>query len=185
MPRAIKPIAKNILASSPHYIKILRKFNDTYEMNGRVNRKKFFLEVIKPLIPDYSLMAWYGFLQRYEHKVKLLLAEQLAEKAELKNELQTTAQENRLKDLMFSNEQATAMGINAALNAGAEFYRELMLKYKKGDKLTKFEEGCLKDALFKAMRSQDSRIHAIGKVREDNRQEEMMERAFDNAQYDG
>ena len=58
----------------------------------------------------------------------------------------------------------------------------LLKKYKDApEKLETWEKKILADSLFKAMKAQDSRIHAIGKVRDDGREEEKLNRAFEDA----
>ena len=62
--------------------------------------------------------------------------------------------------------------------------KEILKKYKDApEKLETWEKKILADSLFKAMKAQDSRIHAIGKVREDGREEEKLNRAFEDAAY--
>lgn len=181
----MKVLSTNRIVNSLAYPIILEEYNKELKENGKINKKEFFFRVVAPKIPSYSLPAWYQFCKKFESSVGLVSAT-IASKAasgraisngdEMSSELQIT---------MMSNEVATQKGIQSALNAGSMFYEELQRKYSAGEDLTKFEEGCIKDAMFKAMKSQDSRIHAIGKIKQDSRAEEAMDRAFNDAMYNG
>ena len=88
----------------------------------------------------------------------------------------------RLTGNIVSNQEATQRGISYALNLGAKFYEDLMTKYRNDpNSLTAYEQRIMSDSIFKAMKSQDSRIHALGKVREDSREQAKFEHAFQDA----
>lgn len=173
----MKATIKNRIVNDPAYPVIIEMYNKELQEKGKVNKKRFYEEVIKKKIPSYTMSAWYQFIKRFETNVGLVavgVEQQLSSKQDADNGLQAT---------LLTNEQATAKGIKAALNIGARFYNEILRKYQAGEILTKFEESCLKDAMFKAMKAQDSRIHAIGKVREDNREEQKLQKTFEDAAY--
>jgi hypothetical protein len=87
-------------------------------------------------------------------------------------------EEKRLEQNMLSNEIATAKGINYILNIAAEAAERV---FKNPDLITDHKEAI--ELGFKAMRAQDSRIHAIGKIKEDSREEEKLQRIFNEVDY--
>ena len=172
----------NILANSDHYPKILYEYNKEFLEKGKVNNKKFYEEVIKPCLPTYHIQTWYGFLKRFKTSRGIVVIEKVNISHNLLSNNED--QEKNLEKNLLSNSQATQEGIKAALNSGAMFYKQLWERYNRDrNSLTVFEQGCLKDAMFKAMKSQDSRIHAVGKIREDTREQALFDRAFSDASY--
>lgn len=171
----MRALATNKLATSPAYPKILQQYNERLQRDGKVNNKKFFEEVIKPEIPSYSLQSWYFFLKRFKMQTGLVAAEvvpshggTLADAAESEGAVSRT---------LLSNQEATAQAIQRALNIGNDRLAQIM----ENPQLMTAKEAI--DLIFKAMKAQDSRIHAIGKVREDNREQERFDRAFSGAAY--
>ncbi len=81
-------------------------------------------------------------------------------------------EENTLQNNLLSNEMATQLGIQRALNIGASRLKEIL----ENPQLMTAKDAI--ELLFKAMKAQDSRIHAASKIREDNRQQTMFEQAF-------
>ena len=160
----------NVLANSPFYSEILLEFNKRLSEHGRVNMKKFYFDFLKPRLPDYSLQTWYSFLRRFQTQNGLIPTEPTSVVAPVDAE-------KTLSTTIFSNQDATAKGIQMALNIGAKRIAEIL---ENPEKLTTKEAS---DLFFKAMKAQDSRIHAIGKVREDGRQEEKLQRMFSDAAY--
>lgn len=168
-------LSTNKLASSLEYQKILHLYNAEFERSGgRVNDSKFYREVILPLLPKYHLQSWYQFLRRFKTTAGLLAVQVVkgGSRAICKVE------EKRLEQSMLTNEVATSRLIQTALNISAESAKKII---ENPDLLSPKERLGLG---FKAMKAQDSRIHAIGKIREDSRAEEKLQRAFDYATYE-
>lgn len=161
--------SNNKLVHSPHYGTILREYNERFARDGKVNAKQFHEEVVSSLLPHYKLHTWYAFLKRFETSAGLIAANahQTAPPADPTQEART----------LLSNNQATVIGIQSALNIGAARLKELL----ENPELMTAKEAA--DLFFKAMKAQDSRIHAVGKIREDNREQEKFDRAFDGATY--
>jgi len=162
--------------SSIHYVRILEKYNNLLEHDGKVNAAKFFREEIVPLVPGYSASSWFSYLQRTKTAAGLIRIRAAGSLTP------STEQETRLTGNIVSNQEATQRGISYALNLGAKFYEDLMTKYRNDpNSLTAYEQRIMSDSIFKAMKSQDSRIHALGKVREDSREQAKFEHAFQDA----
>lgn len=173
-------LRRNKIVSSPHYAIILSEYNRLFKEHGKVNKLKFFDEFVSKKIPNITPQAWYGFVKKFEGQAGLIAAEVS------NNKTSEVIAEEAVRDLaetLRTNKEAEAVGINNALNVGAALYEKIASKYLSGQTLTQFEESCLKDVLFKAMKAQDSRIHAIGKVREDHRQERILDQIFTNDTY--
>lgn len=170
---AYHPISRNKLANSPHYREILKRYNEEFDKtNGKVVDKVFWKEVIVPLIPDYKLMSWYQFLRRWKDSMGLraVLAKPL-----LPSTVPDLQEQDEFAQRMLSNAEATQQGIKNALNVGTRALMELINNPEFLQKLP------LKDQvelLFKAMRAQDSRIFALGKVREDKREQDKFDHVF-------
>ncbi len=178
MTSTLKALSTNRLATSPHYANILGEYNRQLKEKGKVSAAKFHREVIAPLIPDYKLASWYQFLARFKTTAGLAAANVAVVRGRVSAQgPQNELAENNLEGTLMSNEMATQIGIQRALNIGADRLKEIM---ENPDQMTPKEAI---DLLFKAMKAQDSRIGAIGKVREDNRQEEILHRAFKDAAY--
>ncbi len=177
-------ITKSRLASHPKYAVILHQYNEWLQRDGKVNSLKFFNEVIHPVFPEFHVQSWYLFVRKFKTSAGLIAAQagtqqQIAAGSNADIALQETAR------TLLTNDQATQRGIHTALNLGAAFYEALWKKYNEApETLTDFEKRCLSDSMFKAMKAQDSRIHAIGKVREDNRNQARFDHAFKNAGMD-
>lgn len=175
----IKARSTNHLLQSPAYPKILEEYNKLFkETGGKVNDKKFWEEYVKPRVENYPLPTWYGFIRRFKNDIQGLIV--------VGEPCGTTAaiQEMNLHQNLLSNEIATQRGIKSALNLGAQFYENLWNKYQTNpETLTDFEKRVLADALHKAMKSQDSRIHAIGAIKENDREQAKFDRAFQGAAF--
>ncbi len=172
-------ISTNKLMTSDHGYEILREYNERLKRDGKINRLAFYREFILPRIPDYDVNSWYGFLSRTYKKIG---SSKLPIPLPDETQLEKTHLTGELVNTMLSNEIATQKGIKNALNLGAMFYEALYKKYiEHPDDLTEFEKRVLADSLFKSMKAQDSRIHALGKVREDDREQAKFERAFRGA----
>lgn len=163
-----QPTSRNILVNSPNYGSILAEYNRRFkESQGKVNEKKFWSEIIVPLLPNYGLMNWYQFLRRWRNAAGL--------EAVARIPLLPQGEPNEEQKILLSNEIATQTGINAALNIGNKALMDLVNDPRAMAKLSPKDRA---DLLFKAMKSQDSRIHAIGKIKQDNRDEARFNRAF-------
>ncbi|MFA5792171.1 MAG: hypothetical protein WC884_04025 [Candidatus Paceibacterota bacterium] len=169
----MKTLSTNRLAGSHYYREILHEYNQQLKLSGKVNNLKFYREVILPLIPNYHIQSWYQFLHRFKAPADFVLAE--ARNLSIKDQLKK--EKNKLHVTLLSNETATSLGIQRALNIAADRLIEIM----ENPQLMSAKDAV--DLLFKAMKAQDSRIHAIGKIREDNRKEDMFERVFSEVAY--
>ena len=174
-------ISTNKLMTSPYAYEILREYNARLQRDGKVNKLAFHREVILPKIPDYKQISWYCFLRRAYDKIG---SPNLPVPLPDGQQLDAVHGAGEMVKTLQSNELATREGISHALNLGAAFYAELWTKYKTDpESLTDFEKKIFSDSMFKAMKAQDSRIHALGKVRQDNRDQARFERAFGESVY--
>lgn len=169
----MKALKTNRIVSSPAYAKILHCYNEELRDRGKVNDKKFFETFVKPDIPNYSLQSWYKFLKRFKTEVGLIAAEPT-----LKTSMQVNINAvEGVKKVMLSNQMATASLIQKALNISEEAAQKLIENPELLTTKERVELG------LKAMKAQDSRIHAVGKLREDNREQERFDRTFADASY--
>jgi hypothetical protein len=171
----MKALPSNRLVSSPAYGKIIHQYNEMLQADGKVNNKKFFEKYVAPELPNYSMTAWYQFLKRFKTQAGIIAAEiaNISGAGGLKN-----AQSAELTKTMLSNQAATTAFIQSALNIGAARAKQIL----EHPELMTAKEAM--DFALKAMKAQDSRIHAIGKLREDNREQERFDKAFDNNAYE-
>lgn len=163
----------NRLVTSPAYEKILHAYNDELQAKGKVNNKKFYEEVISKEIPNYSLQAWYQFLVRFKTEHGLIAAEVV--QVVPTTEIGPLPPDQQLVKTLQSNQAATAAFIQTALNIGADRAKQIL----EHPELMTAKEAM--DFALKAMKAQDSRMHAIGKIREDNREQEKFDRTFSDA----
>lgn len=168
-PRAI---STNRLVKSSHYGNILRQYNELYSADGRVNNKKFFEEIIVPLVPDYTMSAWYQFVKRFKVGAGLIAVNAATIVGEAP--IDAAPQERAL----LSNQVATSTLIQRILNISADRAKQIL----ENPSLLSAKEAV--ELGLKGMKAQDSRIHAVGKIREDNREQERFEKAFDGQAYD-
>jgi len=161
---------RNVIGKSPFYAEILTAYNFWLSRDGKVNNKKFFEEVIQSKIPNYGMRSWYNFVKNYTTENGLQPSNQTIDTPpeEIHQEIQTT---------MLSNQEATARLIRSALNISANAAAKIAANPELLSNKEKLEIG------IKAMKAQDSRIHAVGKLREDNREQERFDRAFSDASY--
>lgn len=168
----------NKLVGSKHYGTILREYNKQYSETGRVQGRNFYNEVITPLLPDYSLSAWYQFIRKFKNEAGLEVINKFPSQDLVPGD--PSIEEGKFK----TNQDAISSGISDALTLGATFYNALLKKYNESPaSLEAWERKILADSLFKAMKAQDSRIHAIGKIKESNREEEKMDHLFETGAY--
>lgn len=169
----IKAAKSNALVHHPAYAKILHQYNEDLKRDGKVNNKQFFERVIAPEMPNYPMSSWYRFLKRFklEHGIVEAVLHDGAPRT-IDDEAQTP-----VASTMRSNVIATAEMIQRILNISADAAQKIMDDPSLLTQKERVELG------LKAMKAQDSRIHAIGKVREDNREQERFDRAFDGAAF--
>lgn len=170
----MKALSTNILVNHPAYPKILDAYNTLWTTQGKVNDKKFYEEVILREIPTYKLQTWYSFLERFKTAYGISKAE-ITENGPASVDRMA---ETGVAKAILTVKEAETRGIAAALNIASDRLEEIL---KDPTKMTAKDAI---DLLFKAMKARDSRIHAIGKVREDNREEEKLNRAFSDSAYE-
>lgn len=172
MIKAPKVQPNNRLVNSLAYPIILSQYNELLKTQGKVNNKKFYEEVITQSIPNYSAQAWYQFVKRFKTPVGLVATTvselPLNAAEEAKNEVEVT---------MKTNQEATASLISRILNISDIAARKII----ENPDLIPIEKQI--ELGLKGMKAQDSRIHAVGKLREDNREQEKFDRAFDAASF--
>lgn len=174
----LRQYTKSKFALHPQYPRILALYNDEFQKNnGNVNNLKFYRDVIKPVFPEFGMQSWYQFLARHRTVTGLIVAQALNTLPAISK---GEAEEQFSKNLLTS-EMATQIGINTALNVGAIAFKEII---DDPDVLKKIPPEKRAEFLFKAMKAQDSRIHALGKVREDSREQAKFERAFEGAAFE-
>jgi hypothetical protein len=169
-----KVTPKNRLVNSPAYPKILYSYNERMKEKGKVNDKLFYEEVVSNEVANYSLQAWYQFLHRFKTEKGLIELRCAGPKDVLDN---TGDAETALVTTMLSNQEATASLIQTALNISATAAKKIAEDPSLLTEKERLEIG------LKAMKAQDSRIHAIKSIREDGREAAKFDRAFDNAAY--
>lgn len=164
-------IKTNRLVNSPHYTRILTEYNTRAKL-GKVNATKFFNEVVAPSIPNYSLDAFHKFLKNFKVAGELIAVKTVES---LTNNDPKAAE--TLMNNLSTREAATRTGLLAALNIGSKKIQEAITN---PEALT-FKEGM--QLFFGAMKAEDSRIVAIGKVRKDLREEELFNKVLDEGNY--
>ena len=166
----------NRITKSPHYAKILREYNERFARDGKVNSVKFYNEIIKELVPNYSLQAWYQYLARYKNA-----AGALVELANIRTQppANPNIEENNLQNNVLTAAQASHTALQKALNIGLKRLQELETDPSK----LSFKDAV--DLIFKSMKAQDSRARVIKEVREDAREEEKFNRMLNEDIYNG
>lgn len=172
----MKVLTTNILATHPSYPKIIDRYNADLKEKGKVNAKKFYEQVILPEIPSYSLMSWYQFLRRLKTEYGVAPIEVVASPRAAGD---ITPAEQGAALTLLSNDAATRKLIQSVLNVSAQAAEDMLADPNNISPSTmkSIELG------LKAMKAQDSRIHAIGKLREDKREQDKFDRAFADATY--
>jgi hypothetical protein len=172
--RGMKALSTNRLASSPQYEKILHEYNQEFQRTcGRVNESKFYREVVLPSLPNYHIQSWYQFLRRFKGTAGLISAHVVDQGGRTLS----TDEENRLQVNLLGNDIATRLGIQRALNIGSARLGEIM----ENPQLMTTKDAV--ELLFKAMKAQDSRIHAVAKIKENTRKETEFEHLLEMAAY--
>lgn len=176
----------NVIGSSPYYGEIMKTYNERMQSEGYVNKREFFLEVVKPKV-NCSERTWYGFIKNLELTAGvmdtvrqkkqesdtpqiLLPAEEIGP-----NEIASTQQQ--IVTRMADNATATRNLISRMLNIGADAAQELI---NNPEKLSAEKRV---DIALKAMRAQDSRIFAVAAVKKDRREEKAFQTSFNDAAY--
>jgi len=173
----------NKLTSSPHFPEIINEYQKILAKNGRVNAGKFYLEKVRPVIEDYSCASFYAFIRKFKNVPNrtgeitgLPINSYTPVSAE--NPSEGTEALLNLQKTFSTNQEATAAIVAAALKISAD---ALIKVLNDPDSLS------LKDRIALGatiMKSQDSRVRAIATVKQDKREQEKAERAFQNAAYD-
>jgi hypothetical protein len=163
----------NILANHPSYPKIFATYNELLK-TGKVNNKKFWEEVIVPEIPNYSMMSWYQFLRRFKTEYGLAPSTTSTPMTSLSGDI-----EMEVAKTMTSNQESTAQMVQHILFLASESSKRMT----EHPELATDQDRKNVELGIKIMKAQDSRIHAIGKIKEDSREEEKLQRLFDNATY--
>lgn len=165
-------ITKSTIAKHPRYAEILAVYTQEFAANGgKVNDKKFWETHIHPIAPDFKMISWYRFIRTFRRKSGMVAS----------HAIETIAagpaakEEKKLESTMMTNDAATQLGIRAALNIGAKALESLLADPEALMNMSVKERT---ELLFKAMKSQDSRIHAVGKLKEDGREQAKFDRAF-------
>ena len=170
----MKAAATNRLVNAPCYAKIITLYNEMLQRDGKVNNKKFYEDYILPELPGYHLQSWYMLLKRFKTEAGIVAATiHHGSPATIDSDITAP-----LSATLMNNKDATAKALSLALNIGMDRLQAIM----ENPQMMTAKEAV--DLVFKAMKAQDSRIHAIGRVREDNREEEKMDRAFEGAAYE-
>lgn len=175
----IRAQSNNRLVNSLAYAKILDMYNDRLKRDGKVNNKKFYEEIVSKEIKNYSMQSWYNFVRKFEteagiiaDKISIVNSAKEAGPQAIEGEVSTT-----MVKTMLSNQEATQSLIKRTLNISASAAQDIMENPHLLSPKDRIELG------IKAMKAQDSRIHAVGKIREDSREQEKFDRAFNEAQY--
>lgn len=173
----MKALSTNKLVNNAAYPKILEQYNERLQSDGKVNNKKFWEDVVRKEIPSYSMQSWYFFLKRFKTEYGILKAEVMPDGANLNLPSSTEEGIQKVARTLLSNSQATVNLIQGLLNISADAAREIIEHPEKLSAKDRLDLG------IKAMKAQDSRIHAVGKIREDSREQEKFDRAFEGANY--
>ena len=178
--RMASVVSRSAIAKHPRFPAILEQYNATLNRDGKVNETRFFREHVATEMPETKYINWYQFVKRFRtenglsksiyHPDAVLVTGEGAKQLEV------------LAKTLKNNDQATRNGISNALNLGATFFEALWEKYSTApETLTPFEHKVLSECLFKAMKAQDSRIQALGAIRQDSREQAKFEHAFQDS----
>ncbi len=171
----MKALSTNKLVNHTAYPKILMQYNERLQKDGKVNAKKFYEDIVVKEIPSYSLQSWYFFLKRFKTEAGIVAVEVVNASPGMVSD--ADEEEGKTQRTLMTNQEATTKLIMGMLNISADAARDILEHPEKLTYKERLEIG------LKAMKAQDSRIHAVGKLREDNREQERFDRAFSDAQY--
>jgi hypothetical protein len=175
--------SSNRLTSSPHFPQIINEYQRLLARDGRVNGTKFYDEQVKPLINEYSRVSFYKFLRRFKdgpNRTGVINQNAIDayQPVSIDNPSAGTEALLNLQKTFTTNQEATAAIVAAALKISAD----ALIKV-----LNNPESLSLKDRIAlgaQIMKSQDSRVRAIATVKQDKREQDKAERAFQNAAYE-
>lgn len=174
----LRTLSTNTLATHPAFPKIIAAYNQLLKEKGRVSGLKFFHEVIKPEIPDYDLSGWYYFLKRFKTESGIVPVQA----TNVKSNMASSASNGvvamaELQQTFLSNTEATQKSIAAALNISAKALNDII----ENPELIPAEKRA--ELFLKVMKAQDSRVKAIGTIRQDNREQERFDRAMNSSAF--
>lgn len=140
--------------------------------NGRVNNKKFYETVILKEIPDYNMQAWYAFLRRFKTEAGIVpIASGPNVPAPIEGA--EVAVQTTLLDMQEATKRALALAMNISVAALEEIQKD-------PSKLSEKERAKL---FAMVMKSQDSRVKAIGGIRSDTREQERFDRMMGSGAF--
>ena len=142
---------------------------------GKVNAAKFYREVIASEAPDITYKAW----THYMAKLKAIDPgfESLASPKTLSPAIAATVD---ISTIIADGRRATESGLNSMIHIGAKALESIIRDPALMERLP------LKDRIMLlplAMKAQDSRVHAIGRMKDDRRAEEKFNRLLNNGTY--
>ena len=161
------------LKRHPAYPKILAQYNQLLSDDGKVNKKKFFLEVVQKEIPTFKLQNWYYFVKNFSDDLGFDPIEVIPGH---KGEIQEA--EEQVTTTLLSNQQALQDSISNAMNISAQALQEIMANPESVPPAKRAE------LFLKVMKAQDSRVKTAGAMRADNREQEKYDRAINNAAFE-
>lgn len=189
-PKRINPL--NVLANHKACTLIISHYNRTLREDGKLNRRKFYLEVILPEIPGYTESAWYSFLRKYgdddgflelpkpgvlaKPPAPVAITGEIVEGA-LGSDSPAVNPDGALAQVLLENKNAISDAINLALNISADALEEIRQDPSLVPARIRAE------FFLKVMKAQDSRVKAVGTMRADNREQERFDRAQNSALY--
>ena len=171
--------SNNKIARSKFYPEILQEYNTRFSRDGKVNKKRFFMEVVQPRI-KISYQAFTTFIAKFETEAGLQ-AVAILDRVNAANgtPISAAATEVNAIKILKDSAVATREGIARALNIGVDALQEII---DHPDLLSAKDRA---DILFKAMKAQDSRIGATAKVRADVREQVKFNKTFSRAAFVG
>jgi len=183
MPAEIRFQTTNKLTSSPHFPRIISEYQMILARDGRVNAGKFYFDQVKPFIEEYSCASFYAFIRKFKkvpNRTGMIAGAPINSYTPVSAENPSAGTEAllNLQKTFTTNQEATAAIVAAALKISAD----ALIKV-----LDNPESLSLKDRIALGatiMKSQDSRVRAIATVKQDKREQDKAERAFQNAAYD-
>lgn len=164
-------VTKSRIAQHPNYVVILQTYNEMLQRDGRVNNLKFFRENVLPGMPEVRYDNWYAFIKKFKNAAGLLAPQH----TDVTLPTAPRDAEEGVVRAMLTNDEATKRGIGLMLNIGNATLEEIAKNPELLAKMPLKERVAL---LTQAMKAQDSRIHAVGKIREDNRDQARFDHAF-------
>lgn len=165
-------LTTNPIVTHPSYAEILHDYNEILRTGKKVSQLKFHREVVSVKIPTCSYRSWHYFIKKLENPHALPAVPETIVAANVER--------TELSNILLSNQQATEQGLQAALNIGSIALRDL---FNDPIALARMPKEKLADLMFKAMKAQDSRVHAIGRMKDDRRAEEKFNRLLNNGTY--